>query len=493
MWGWARDRDGFLARAGLGLGLLVRRAGVGFGGVSFSACFGGCPSTGNCFNGCKNSCVPPRLRATVGRVDSTCRAVYGSQGFVSRLQHVHGRFRNEPAPVSRLTELSSGVNANIRLCIGHRSLGRANTRGLGRYVNRMLLTGCVNGGGIVTRAKTNRRNITLTATTTCFKLRYSVCVNTISVGGRTPGMTEVGVLNTEIIRIASNLRALGRTISTTFTTCYGRCGSTVCYVNSIMNPRPFPVVIHSFRDVINVRTERRFLSVANRLPSTIITYINNNSGTVNLFSNFLGSPISVCNIRPLNENVGVNSRTTDLACNRRNVVRNFGDVVLGSRGNSPTPMCSITDNLSCPSYNPRRTFLRSLNEIGCSIIASSRAVGTFFRLSEVRNVVPTVRDSRTITCNVGLTGSVNGNSILVGLSKENSGSVSCVVRGCNVQWRKKGGTETARGADRDNCREACEGNGVRGEERHYSQVLRGQSRQFRSQSRFRSKCYRGNF
>ncbi len=185
---------------------------------------------------------------------------------------------------------------------------------------------------------------------------------------------------------------------------------------------------------MNRRTQRRFLRVANRLPSTIITYINNNSGTTNFFDNFLGSPISVCNVRPLNHNPTLNSRTTDLGCNARNVVRNFGDVVLGSRGNRPTPICSITDNLSCPSSNPRRTFLQSINHIGCSIVGSRRAVSTFFHLSHVRNVVPTVRDSRTITCNVGLTRRVKINSILVGLSNHNSGSVSCIVRGCNVHW-----------------------------------------------------------
>ncbi len=402
--------------------------------MGFSACFGGCPSRGNFFNGCNNYCVDSRLGTTVTRVARTCFSVYRSHGFVGRLHEIHGRFRKEPAPVDRLRHLDGSLNG-IRVCTGHRSLGRANTRGLGRYVNRTLLTGCVNGGGIVTRANTNRRNITLTATTTCFNLRYSVCVNSISVGGRTPGITEVGVLNTGIIRIASNLTALGRTISTTFRTCDGRCGSYVCYVNSILNPRPFPVVMHSFRRIINVRTHRRFLRVANRLPSTVATYINNNSGTTNFFSNFLGSCISVCNVRPLNRNRGLNSRTTDLGCNRRNVVRNFGDVVLGSRGNRPTPICSMTDNLSCPSSNPRRTFLHSLNHIGCSIIGSSSTVSTFFALSHLRNVVPTVRDDRTITCTVGLTGRVGGNSVLLGLSNENSGSVSCMVRRCNVEWR----------------------------------------------------------
>lgn len=91
-------------------------------------------------------------------------------------------------------------------------------------------------------------------------------------------------------------------------------------------------------------------------------------------------------------------------------------------------MCSVSTNLSCPNVNPRRTGLTSANETDCIPIASRRTMGTFRCLSEARNVVPTVRDTRTITRYVGVTPAVSGSGVvMIGLSNENSGSITTVT------------------------------------------------------------------
>lgn len=144
----------------------------------------------------------------------TCSCCGGSPSFIGRLGALFGRCTNEPSLLCCTRGVAGSLN-NTGVCFGERSLGRANTRGVGGILNRYLLTGEVNGAEIVTRANTNRRNITATATTTLVKLRYRVFVNEASARERTLGYCHVRLLNTGIRPISSNAGALGSTMGRT--------------------------------------------------------------------------------------------------------------------------------------------------------------------------------------------------------------------------------------------------------------------------------------
>ncbi len=182
--------------------------------------------------------------------------------------------------------------------------------------------------------------------------------------------------------------------------------------------------------MVDTRTHRRFLRGRKELPATIMTYINNKDGSVNTFCGFVRSrSIELVNYRTNKGNVSAPCGTTTLAGNGVKVFRNVGSVFGRDRSNRVTPMCSISTNLSCPNMNPRRTCLESVKETRCIPMASRRTIATFRCLSGVRKVVPTVRDTRTITCTVGVTPGVSGSSVVVVyLSKEKSGSIESVTR-----------------------------------------------------------------
>lgn len=160
------------------------------------------------------------------------------------------------------------------------------------------------------------------------------------------------------------------------------------------------------------------------MPSTLITYINNNSGTVNLFFSFLGSAsIGVCNIRTANSNVRANHRSTPLTTNHVNMLRNGHACLVTSSSKRVRRARSVSTNLSCPNINPRRDFLGSVGHIRCINYASGRSLRNFRRIAHGRNVVPTLRSTRTITCTLGLTGAVApSRAVVIGVSNHNSGS-----------------------------------------------------------------------
>lgn len=169
---------------------------------------------GKGFNVRNKRFIPRALVGTVGRFRRTCGECGSSPRFITRLSALVHRCTNEPSLLCCTRGVAGSLN-NTGVCLGHRSLGRANSRGLGGYLNRYLLTGEVNGAEIVTRANTNRRNITATAMTTLLKLRYRVFVNGRSAVHRTLGICEVGLLNTGIGTIRANAVALGSTMGRT--------------------------------------------------------------------------------------------------------------------------------------------------------------------------------------------------------------------------------------------------------------------------------------
>lgn len=187
--------------------------------------------------------------------------------------------------------------------------------------------------------------------------------------------------------------------------------------------------MESFRTIVSGRVGRRVLRGRRELPSTIVTYINNNSGTVKDFCGFVRSrKIRLVNYRTTKEKVSAFRATTAMGANHLNVFRNVGSCFYRSGCKRVTPICSVSTKLSCPKIKPRRTCLRSVKETGCMPMASSRTMGTFRCLTGARKVVPTVRSSRTITCTVGLTPAVSGSGVvIIAISNENSGSYTTVT------------------------------------------------------------------
>lgn len=202
-----------------------------------------------------------------------------------------------------------------------------------------------------------------------------------------------------------------------------------CVLNSITKPRPCPVVIHSFRTVVNRRAHTRYRMGFNKLPSVLLTYINNNSGTVKLFRRFIGRPaMQVVNVRTTNDNMSDNGRTTALATKQMNMLRKTVDCLLRSASNRIVRTRSVDTKLSCPNINPRRDFLGSTNQTRCCDIASRTTLSTFRQMSQLRKVVPTLRATRTFTCLRALYPRLaNGPHVIVGSSKQNSGSIGAIT------------------------------------------------------------------
>lgn len=159
------------------------------------------------------TCVPRVLRHYIRRLHGTCHGILTSRKFRGRCSTLLGSCMKHPSPLCLTRHLSRGCKYGV--CLGQRSLGRAKTRGVGGTVNRILLTQEVNGGHVVTRAKTKRRKITATAMYTLVKVRYIICVKGASIRQRQMGIRHVRVLKTEIRTIASNGVALGSTAGRT--------------------------------------------------------------------------------------------------------------------------------------------------------------------------------------------------------------------------------------------------------------------------------------
>lgn len=170
-------------------------------------------SSGKFFKGFKKTCIPRVLCGYMARLRRTCGPVVRDRRFGGRFCTLLGSCINHPSPLCCTGEVDRGCK--YRLCLGHRSLGRANTRGVGGAVNRVLVTGGVNGAHVVTRANTKRRNITATAIYTLVSVGYRVFVNTASIRHRRAGIRHVGVLNTGIGPIHANGVALDSTYSRT--------------------------------------------------------------------------------------------------------------------------------------------------------------------------------------------------------------------------------------------------------------------------------------
>lgn len=168
---------------------------------------------GPCFNRFNNVCIPRVLVPTLHRLRRTFIDTRGSPRFRTRFGSLLGGCTKHPATLAGYRGVAT--KAGAALCLGHRSLLRNNTRGAGRILKRTLLTGQVNGARVVTRANTNRRNITSTLTDTLLNLGYHVCVNTGSIRHRSPGIFHVHLVNTRIVPIRDNSTALGSTYGRT--------------------------------------------------------------------------------------------------------------------------------------------------------------------------------------------------------------------------------------------------------------------------------------
>lgn len=177
-------------------------------------CVGDCRISGsNCCKRFNKTCVPRVLRGYMRRLGGACLAMLGSRNFGRRFSRLLHSCMKHPSPLCLTHHLSRGCKYGV--CLGQRSLGRANTRGVGGAVNRVLLTHQVNGAHVVTRANTKRRKMTATAIYTLVGVRYVICVNGASIRHRRVGMRGVGVLNTAIVPMASKGVALGSTAGRT--------------------------------------------------------------------------------------------------------------------------------------------------------------------------------------------------------------------------------------------------------------------------------------
>lgn len=148
--------------------------------------------------------------------------------------------------------------------------------------------------------------------------------------------------------------------------------------------------------------------------------------------------IRVILTRTKNGNVSANFSTTAVRLKGVKVVRKTGALIVRGRSKRVRRPCSVSTNLSCPNVKPVRTGLTGRRHTLMLTVGSSRTVHTTFRLAQLRNVVPTLRSTRTLKT---LSGVEFGPAsvIILAMSKHKSGSVrACLGRSnaeTSLRWR----------------------------------------------------------
>lgn len=356
--------------------------------------------------------VGETLMPAILELEKAYKEICDTPEFKNELKQLLSNYVGRPTPLyyaKRLSEHLGGASIYLK----REDLAHTGAHKINNTVGQALLAKYMGKNKLIAETGAGQHGVATATTAALFGMECMVFMGVEDIKRQAPNVQRMELLGASVVPVDSGTGTLKDAMNEAMRYWVGAVEDTFYVIGSVAGPHPYPVMVRDFQKIIGEEAKEQILSLAGRLPDSLIACVGGGSNAMGLFADFLTDPVEMTGVEAAGKGINTDKHAATIGMGSVGVLHGSKSYVLQDEDGQIFEAHSISAGLDYPGVGPEHSFLNDTNRADYVSVTDDEAMDALQLLCKFEGIIPALESSHALAHAFSKAKTLSRNKIII--------------------------------------------------------------------------------
>ncbi len=350
-------------------------------------------------------------------------------GVLEELEEAFDRFRDDPAFVAELAELSThyagrptplyyarrfSEYVGFRVYLKREDLLHGGAHKVNNTLGQGLLAKYMGKTKLIAETGAGQHGLATAMIGALLGMETKIFMGVTDVERQSVNVHKMKLCGAEVVPVEGGTGTLKDAINDALRYWTAHVTDTFYLFGTAAGPHPYPTIVKHFQSCIGIESRRQCLEQAGRLPDMVLACIGGGSNAIGMFAGFLDDEdVKLIGVEAGGRGIRTGQHAASLVAGRPGILHGARAYLLQDDEGQVLDTESISAGLDYPAVGPEHCYLKDVGRAEYVAAEDEEVLETFGLLSKIEGILPALESTHALAYVAGLKGKLDPETLVV--------------------------------------------------------------------------------
>ncbi len=339
--------------------------------------------------------VPETLIPALDELEAAFDAAMNDPAFLASVDEMLSTYVGRPSPLSTAPRFSE--QAGCEVFLKREDLNHTGAHKINNTVGQALLAMRMGKRRIIAETGAGQHGVATATVCARFGLDCTVYMGEEDMRRQSLNVLRMKLMGARVVPVTSGTRTLKDATSEAIRDWVTNVDDSYYIIGSVVGPAPYPRMVREFQAIIGSEARAQMLSLAGRLPASVVACVGGGSNAMGIFHAFeMDEGVELVGVEAAGHGLESGEHSASLLKGRPGVLHGTLSYLLQDDAGQVHPAHSISAGLDYPGVGPEHAYLKDSGRALYVAVTDDDAMRGFAMLSRLEGIIPALETSHAI-------------------------------------------------------------------------------------------------
>jgi tryptophan synthase beta chain len=348
---------------------------------------------------------------------------------LEELEEAFDRFRDDPAFVAELTELSThyagrptpryhakrfSERVGFKVYLKREDLLHGGAHKVNNTLGQGLLAKYMGKTKLIAETGAGQHGLATAMIGALLGMETKIFMGVTDVERQSVNVHKMKLCGAEVVPVEGGTGTLKDAINDALRYWTAHVTDTFYLFGTAAGPHPYPTVVKHFQSCIGIETRRQCLEQIGRLPDMVLACIGGGSNAIGMFAGFLDdSDVKLIGVEAGGEGVRTGRHAASIVAGTPGILHGARSYLLQDDEGQVIDTESISAGLDYPGVGPEHSYLKDTGRAEYVAAEDEEVLDTFGLLTRIEGILPALESTHALAYVARLKGTLDPETVVV--------------------------------------------------------------------------------
>ncbi|MBN1360281.1 MAG: tryptophan synthase subunit beta [Sedimentisphaerales bacterium] len=364
-------------------------------------------------------------------------------GVLEELEEAFDRFRDDPAFVAELAELSThyagrptplyhakrfSQHVGFRVYLKREDLLHGGAHKVNNTLGQGLLAKYMGKTKLIAETGAGQHGLATAMIGALLGMETKIFMGVTDVERQSVNVHKMKLCGAEVVPVEGATGTLKDAINDALRYWTAHVTDTFYLFGTAAGPHPYPTIVRHFQTCIGIEARRQCIEQAGRLPDLVLACIGGGSNAIGIFAGFLDDKdVKLIGVEAGGRGLRTGQHAASLVAGTPGILHGARAYLLQDENGQVLDTESVSAGLDYPAVGPEHCYLKDTGRAEYVAAEDEEVLETFGLLARIEGILPALESTHALAYVAGLKGKLDPDTVvLVNLSGRGDKDVGIV-------------------------------------------------------------------
>ena len=348
---------------------------------------------------------------------------------LEELEEAFDRFRDDPAFVAELAELSThyagrptplyhakrfSEHVGFKVYLKREDLLHGGAHKVNNTLGQGLLAKHMGKTKLIAETGAGQHGLATAMIGALLGMETKIFMGVTDVERQSVNVHKMKLCGAEVVPVEGSTGTLKDAINDALRYWTAHVTDTFYLFGTAAGPHPYPTIVKHFQSCIGIEARRQCLDQAGRLPDMVLACIGGGSNAIGIFAGFLDDKrVRLIGVEAGGRGIRTGQHAASLVAGRPGILHGARAYLLQDDEGQVLDTESISAGLDYPAVGPEHCYLKDIGRAEYVAAEDEEVLETFGLFTKIEGILPALESTHALAYVAGLKGKLDPDTVVV--------------------------------------------------------------------------------